>query len=70
MFCWTDDWFEGHASGAAVDPVGAVAGNVEILRGGKAWLGDTTTSQVARRYGSTPAYRFGNIGARVARSAP
>jgi formylglycine-generating enzyme required for sulfatase activity/Ca2+-binding RTX toxin-like protein len=67
VFEWTHDWFATY-SGAAVDPVGPLAGNNRVSRGG-AWNLPARNQRAATRNNNPPGHRVNTLGFRVARTA-
>ncbi len=66
---WNNDWYDGYASGAAVDPVGAASGPRRVFRGGS-WYGTAGYARAAYRFGSNPGGRSGDLGLRLSRTNP
>ena len=62
---WCSDWYGAYATGKKTDTQGASNGEDRILRGG-CWGNDPRSCRSARRGRIEPAYRFYNIGFRVA----
>ncbi|MDR3077377.1 MAG: SUMF1/EgtB/PvdO family nonheme iron enzyme [Planctomycetota bacterium] len=62
---WCSDWYGAYATGKQTDPQGTSNGEDRILRGG-CWGNDPRSCRSARRGRIEPAYRFYNIGFRVA----
>jgi formylglycine-generating enzyme required for sulfatase activity len=63
---WCSDWYGEYPGGPVTDPVGAESGEGRVLRGGS-WSRYGRYARSAQRYGSTPVYRNGFIGFRLAR---
>jgi formylglycine-generating enzyme required for sulfatase activity len=68
---WVNDWYTAgaYAGGAATDPSGPASGSHRIDRGG-GWSSDPENARVSRRVNLTPGTRLGNLGIRLARTAP
>ncbi len=64
---WCSDWYGSYASGNQTNPSGPASGSVRVLRGGS-WLYHPLYCRVANRDSSTPGYRNGNVGFRLART--
>ena len=66
---WCQDLYGAYAAGSVTDPTGAGSGTERVLRGGS-WSSGATYCRCAYRSGSRPAYRFDDIGFRVAVGTP
>lgn len=64
-WCW--DWYGAYASGAQIDPNGAVSGEFRVIRGGS-WRGAGQDIRSAGRGGGDPSFGRCHISLRVARN--
>ena len=62
---WCQDWHGAYSSSTQTDPVGAVSGSYRVNRGGS-WYSSARFCRVSYRSVSTPTYRYGNVGFRLA----
>ena len=70
VYEYTNDWFEAdYGRAPAVDPTGPDHGPYRVMRGG-GWHSDATKTRVANRYSHVPPGPSGNVGFRLARTAP
>ena len=67
-WCW--DWWDGgdYPSGSVSDPLGPPSGSTRVVRGGSGGS-HARYCRSADRTGSSPDYRYGNIGLRLARTS-
>jgi formylglycine-generating enzyme required for sulfatase activity len=65
---WTQDWY-GNYAGSVTDPAGPSSGSHRVARGGSCFNYASFVRAAIRDY-VDPAYRGGNLGFRLARSAP
>jgi formylglycine-generating enzyme required for sulfatase activity len=67
VFEWCKDWYaeDYYGKSPAQDPTGPPDGSDRVLRGGS-WLNRGQLCRAARRYGNAPAFRYDNLGFRVA----
>ena len=62
---WCQDWYAGsYANPTERDPQGPKSGNGRLLRGG-GWHNDATNCRSARRFNTSPSYRYNRLGFRV-----
>jgi formylglycine-generating enzyme required for sulfatase activity len=63
-WCW--DWREDYKGDSQTDPTGASSGTYRVHRGGS-WGYDAAYVRSANRLGSTPSYRYYDLGFRLVR---
>jgi len=66
VFEWVWDWYGPYPDNAQTNPVGAVAGDSRVFRGG-CWNHTPWSAQSAVRFGDPPDFRFRSRGFRVVR---
>ena len=64
---WCKDWYGDYLSGHVTDPKGPSSGSCRVGRGGN-WGSSARGCRSAYRYSSTPGYRRGSLGFRLARA--
>ncbi len=64
---WCADWYGKYPNEAQTDPKGVDKGTYRVYRGGS-WLNSPLLCRAADRGNNTPAFRYGDIGFRLARS--
>jgi formylglycine-generating enzyme required for sulfatase activity len=62
---WCSDWYGDYGSSSQTHPAGPASGSDRVLRGGS-WGSDARHVRVPVRRGSTPDFRAGNLGFRLA----
>ncbi|MCE2486014.1 MAG: formylglycine-generating enzyme family protein [Desulfurellaceae bacterium] len=63
---WVQDWYGGYPHGAVTDPRGPSSGARRVDRGGS-WFNSARQCRAADRGDSSPGYRNGDLGFRLAR---
>ena len=66
-WCW--DWKGSYSADEQVNPRGAEKGDYRVYRGG-GWYNSARGCRASDRGYSGPGYRYGNLGFRLAASAP
>ena len=64
---WCEDWKGDYPSGSVTDPTGPYGGSERVRRGG-CWGNRARACRSANRGGSTPDFRHGSLGLRLART--
>ena len=64
---WCSDWYGAYPSGSVTDPNGPSGGSYRVGRGGS-WLLSARLCRAAYRVRSSPEFRFGSLGLRLART--
>lgn len=67
---WCSDWFEIYPSSSVINPTGPKSGSFYRVERGGSWRNHAGHGSSAYRYYGTPAIRYGDLGFRLARSAP
>jgi formylglycine-generating enzyme required for sulfatase activity len=68
VYEWCQDWYGGYSKGSQTNPAGASSGSDRVLRGGS-WYLNPRYVRVSNRLYFTPAYRYINLGFRLACSS-
>jgi formylglycine-generating enzyme required for sulfatase activity len=62
---WCSDWYGNYSSSSQTNPTGSYSGSLRVLRGGS-WYCSAGNCRVLDRSNSTPDYRNGRLGFRLA----
>ena len=62
---WCADWYGDYSSGRQTNPKGPYDGSFRVYRGGS-WINDARYCRSSYRFYSFPAYRYYNLGLRLA----